>query len=156
MRILIVEDEKNLASALVKLLEGQKYAAEAVYDGQTGLDYARSGQYDALILDVMLPGLSGFQIASTLREEGLDVPILMLTARDKVADKVRGLDSGADDYLPNPLPPRSCWRGYAPCCGGRARCRWTLSPLAISPCPSPPASCPVRTSRCASAGRSRR
>jgi DNA-binding response OmpR family regulator len=103
LRILIVEDEKNLASALVKLLEGQKYAAEAVHDGQSGLDYARSGQYDALILDVMLPGLSGFQIASALREEGLDVPILMLTARDKVTDKVRGLDSGADDYLTKPF-----------------------------------------------------
>jgi DNA-binding response OmpR family regulator len=103
LRILIVEDEKNLASALVKLLEGQKYAAEAVYDGQTGLDYARSGQYDALILDVMLPGLNGFQIASALREERLDMPILMLTAREKVADKVRGLDSGADDYLTKPF-----------------------------------------------------
>jgi DNA-binding response OmpR family regulator len=103
LRILVVEDEKNLASALVKLLEGQQYAAEAVYDGQSGLDYARSGQYDALILDVMLPGLSGFQIASTLREEGIDVPILMLTARDKVNDKVRGLDSGADDYLTKPF-----------------------------------------------------
>lgn len=103
MRILVVEDEKNLASALVKLLEGQKYMAEAVYDGQAGLDYARSGQYDALILDVMLPGLSGFQVASTLREEGLDVPILMLTARDKVTDKVHGLDSGADDYLTKPF-----------------------------------------------------
>ena len=103
MRILVVEDEKNLASALVKLLEGQQYAAEAVYDGQSGLDYARSGQYDALILDVMLPGLSGFQIASILREEGIDVPILMLTARDKVNDKVRGLDSCADDYLTKPF-----------------------------------------------------
>jgi DNA-binding response OmpR family regulator len=103
LRILVVEDEKNLASALVKLLEGQQYAAEAVYDGQSGLDYARSGQYDALILDVMLPGLSGFQIASILREEGIDVPILMLTARDKVNDKVRGLDSGADDYLTKPF-----------------------------------------------------
>lgn len=103
MRILVVEDEKNLASALVKLLEGQQYAAEAVYDGQSGLDYARSGQYDALILDVMLPGLSGFQIASILREEGIDVPILMLTARDKVNDKVHGLDSGADDYLTKPF-----------------------------------------------------
>ena len=103
MRILVVEDEKNLASALVKLLEGQQYAAEAVYDGQSGLDYARSGQYDALILDVMLPSLSGFQIASTLREEGIDAPILMLTARDKVNDKVRGLDSGADDYLTKPF-----------------------------------------------------
>lgn len=103
MRILVVEDEKNLANALVKLLEGQKYAAEAVYDGQSGLDYARSGQYDAMILDVMLPGLSGFQVASTLREEGLDVPILMLTARGKVTDKVQGLDSGADDYLTKPF-----------------------------------------------------
>lgn len=103
MRILVVEDEKNLASALVKLLEGQQYAAEAVCDGQSGLDYARSGQYDALILDVMLPSLNGFQIASTLREEGIDVPILMLTARDKVNDKVRGLDSGADDYLTKPF-----------------------------------------------------
>ncbi len=103
MRILVVEDEKNLANALVKLLEGQKYAAEAVYDGQSGLDYARSGQYDALILDVMLPCLSGFQVASTLREEGLDVPILMLTARGKVTDKVQGLDSGADDYLTKPF-----------------------------------------------------
>lgn len=103
MRILVVEDEESLANALVKLLQGQNYAAEAVYDGQSGLDYARSGQYDALILDVMLPGLNGFQIASTLREEGHDVPILMLTAWDQVADKVRGLDSGADDYLTKPF-----------------------------------------------------
>ncbi|MGI6691452.1 MAG: response regulator transcription factor [Christensenellales bacterium] len=103
MRILVVEDEESLANALVKLLQGQNYAAEAVYDGQSGLDYARSGQYDALILDVMLPGFNGFQIASTLREEGHDVPILMLTAWDQVADKVRGLDSGADDYLTKPF-----------------------------------------------------
>ncbi len=103
MRILIVEDEKNLAHSLVRLLEGQKYAAEAVYDGDSGLAYARSGQYDALILDVMLPGLSGFQVASALRGEGIGVPILMLTARDEVEDKVRGLDSGADDYLTKPF-----------------------------------------------------
>ncbi|MDI9521507.1 MAG: response regulator transcription factor [Bacillota bacterium] len=103
MRILVVEDENNLASALVKLLEGQNYLAEAVHDGQSGLDYALSGQYDAMILDVMLPGLSGFEVASALRKEGLDLPILMLTARDKVTDKVRGLDSGADDYLTKPF-----------------------------------------------------
>lgn len=103
MRILVVEDETNLASALVKLLEGQNYLAEAVHDGQSGLDYALSGQYDAMILDVMLPGLSGFEVASALRKEGLDLPILMLTARDKVTDKVRGLDSGADDYLTKPF-----------------------------------------------------
>ncbi|HHT14418.1 MAG: response regulator transcription factor [Christensenellales bacterium] len=103
MRILIVEDEKHLANALVKLLEGQQYAVEAVYDGKTGLEYAQSGHYDALVLDVMLPGLNGFQIASTLRQEGSDIPILMLTARDKVMDKVQGLDSGADDYLTKPF-----------------------------------------------------
>lgn len=103
LRILVVEDEKNLASALVRLLEGQKYSAEAVYDGESGLDYALSGQYDALILDVMLPGKSGFQIISALRKQGSAIPALMLTARDEVSDKVRGLDSGADDYLTKPF-----------------------------------------------------
>ena len=68
MRVLVVEDEKNLAESLVKLLEGQKYQAEAVYDGVSGLDYALTGQYDAVILDVMLPGLNGFQVASALRK----------------------------------------------------------------------------------------
>jgi DNA-binding response OmpR family regulator len=103
LRILVVEDEKNLANSLVRLLEVEKYAAEAVYDGKSGLEYARSGQYDALILDVMLPGLDGFTISSILREEGNDIPILMLTARDKTMDKVHGLDSGADDYLTKPF-----------------------------------------------------
>lgn len=103
MRVLVVEDEKNLAESLVKLLERQKYQAEAVYDGNTGLEYALSGQYDALVLDVMLPGLNGFQVASALRKKGSDIPILILTARDEVTDKVRGLDSGADDYLTKPF-----------------------------------------------------
>lgn len=99
----MVEDEKNLAESLVKLLERQKYQAEAVFDGETGLTYAMSGQYDAVVLDVMLPGLNGFQIATALRKKGSDIPILMLTARDDVTDKVRGLDSGADDYLTKPF-----------------------------------------------------
>jgi DNA-binding response OmpR family regulator len=103
MRVLVVEDEKNLAESLVKLLEGQKYQAEAVYDGNSGLDYALTGLYDAVVLDVMLPGLNGFQIASALRKKGSAVPILMLTARDELVDKVRGLDSGADDYLTKPF-----------------------------------------------------
>ncbi len=103
MRILVVEDEKNLARSLVKLLEGEKYEAEAVQDGNEGLEYALSAQYDAVILDVMLPGLNGFQVASALRKKGSAVPILMLTARDEVTDKVRGLDSGADDYLTKPF-----------------------------------------------------
>ena len=103
MRVLVVEDEKNLAESLVKLLEGQKYQAEAVHDGVSGLDYALTGQYDAVILDVMLPGLNGFQVAAALRKKGSAIPILMLTARDELADKVRGLDSGADDYLTKPF-----------------------------------------------------
>lgn len=103
MRILVIEDEKNLATSLIRLLEGEKYAAEAVYDGSTGLDYARTGQYDALILDVMIPSFDGFQVVSILRQEGYDVPILMLTAQDEVSAKVRGLDSGADDYLTKPF-----------------------------------------------------
>jgi DNA-binding response OmpR family regulator len=103
MRILVVEDEKNLAESLVRLLEGQKYQAEAVHDGTAGLDYALSGLYDAVVLDVMLPKMNGFQIASALRKKGNAIPILMLTARDDVPDKVRGLDSGADDYLTKPF-----------------------------------------------------
>ena len=103
LRILVVEDEKNLANSLVRLLEEQKYHAEAVQDGLSGLDYAASGQYDAVILDVMLPGMNGFQIASALRKQGNPVPILMLTARDEINDTVRGLDSGADDYLTKPF-----------------------------------------------------
>ncbi|MHC1787648.1 MAG: response regulator transcription factor [Christensenellales bacterium] len=103
MRILVVEDEINLAQSLVKLLEGQKYQADAVHDGDEGLEYALSGLYDAIVLDVMLPGLNGFQVASALRKKGHATPILMLTARDDVQDKVRGLDSGADDYLTKPF-----------------------------------------------------
>lgn len=103
MRILVVEDEKNLARALVKLLEGQKYQAEAVHTGPEGLHYALSGQYDAVVLDVMLPGMDGMRVARTLRQQQNFTPILMLTARDDVRDKVNGLDSGADDYLTKPF-----------------------------------------------------
>lgn len=103
MRILVVEDEKNLANALVRLLTGQKYQVDAVHDGEAGLHYALSGQYDLLVLDVMLPLMNGFQLASALRRKEVLTPILMLTARDDVQDKVRGLDSGADDYLTKPF-----------------------------------------------------
>ncbi len=103
MRILIVEDEENLADAIAHLLIGQKYRAEAVHDGREGFEYALSGQYDLIILDIMLPKQNGFQVAARLREAGIDTPILMLTARDEVSDRVRGLDSGADDYLTKPF-----------------------------------------------------
>ena len=103
MRILVVEDEVNLANAIVRVCTEQKYQAEAVYDGADAVDYATLAQYDVIILDVMLPKKNGFQVARELRKAGVATPILMLTARDDVKDKVMGLDSGADDYLTKPF-----------------------------------------------------
>lgn len=103
MRILVVEDERNLAEAIVRVLQDQKYLAEAVSDGRAGLDYALSGQYDAVVLDVMLPGMNGFDLTAELRRQENATPVLMLTALDDVADRVRGLDAGADDYLTKPF-----------------------------------------------------
>ncbi|GGJ08625.1 DNA-binding response regulator [Alicyclobacillus cellulosilyticus] len=103
MRILLVEDEKKLASALRQLFKEHHYEMDVAYDGETGLDLARTHSYDALVLDIMLPKLSGLDIVRTLRKEGHDVPILLLTAKDTVEDRVKGLDTGADDYLVKPF-----------------------------------------------------
>ena len=103
MNILVIEDERRLADVLVKIMQEQKYAAEAVYNGLDGLEYARSGQYDVVILDVMLPGMNGLEVARTLRREKNTTPILMLTAKSEIADRVEGLDCGADDYLTKPF-----------------------------------------------------
>ena len=103
MRILIAEDEWRLAETLCELLRAQRYQAEAVSNGRDGLDYGLSGQYDLLILDVMLPGMDGFEIVRRLRSARISTPILMLTARDEVPDKISGLDCGADDYLTKPF-----------------------------------------------------
>lgn len=103
MRVLIVEDEIRLADALGEIMREAKYMADVVYDGDDGLSYALSDQYDVVILDVMLPGMDGFQIVKQLRAEKIEVPVLMLTARDEVRDKVRGLDKGADDYMTKPF-----------------------------------------------------
>ena len=105
MRILIVEDEARLADTLVQICEGQKYQAEAVYTGPDGLAYGETGAYDAIVLDVMLPGMDGFEVARSLRRQKIATPILMLTARDDVHDKVSGLDCGADDYMTKPFMP---------------------------------------------------
>lgn len=105
MRVLVVEDERRLAEALVQIMLEQRYQAEAVYNGTDGLDYALSGQYDVVILDVMLPGLNGFEVARRLRAAHISTPILMLTAKDEVTDKVAGLDGGADDYMTKPFDP---------------------------------------------------
>ena len=105
MQVLIVEDEKHLARALKQILTEQKYMVDMVHDGNDGLDYALSGIYDVIILDVMLPYRDGFQIAYELRKQKIDTPILMLTAKDSVPDKVSGLNSGADDYMTKPFAP---------------------------------------------------
>ena len=105
MQILIGEDEKRLAEALKQILLEQKYMADVVYDGNDGLDYGMSGIYDLIILDVMLPHRDGFEIANELRKNRIQTPILMLTAKDAVSDKVSGLNSGADDYMTKPFAP---------------------------------------------------
>lgn len=105
MQILIVEDETRLTNALAQILIEQKYMADVAYNGSDGLDYALSGIYDAIILDVMLPGMNGYELAQRLRQEKIETPILMLTAKDAISDKVTGLDSGADDYMTKPFAP---------------------------------------------------
>lgn len=103
MNVLVVEDERNLADAIVKILEDEGYNAEATYDGKAGLTCAKSGLYDAIVLDVMLPGMSGYDVVNKIRHAGVSTPVLMLTARTSTEDKVRGLDSGADDYMTKPF-----------------------------------------------------
>lgn len=105
MRVLIVEDEKRLAQALGQIMEEQRYNVDMVYDGQDGLDYGLSGQYDVIVLDVMLPKMDGFSVVKKLRENNISVPVLMLTARDEISDKVTGLDCGTDDYMTKPFSP---------------------------------------------------
>ncbi|MCC8140132.1 MAG: response regulator transcription factor [Lachnospiraceae bacterium] len=106
MRILIIEDEKLLSDSIRTLLTAQGYEVEAVYDGAEGLEYAKMDIYDLLILDVMLPGLNGYEVARLLREARNTTPILMLTARSQLKDRVEGLDAGADYYLTKPFDKR--------------------------------------------------
>lgn len=103
MRVLIVEDERRLAQTLADLMEAHNYGADIAYDGEEGLDNALSGIYDVILLDVMLPKRSGYEIVHSLRKEGDKTPVLMLTARTEVEDRINGLDSGADYYLTKPF-----------------------------------------------------
>lgn len=103
MKILIVEDEQRLAALLKKGLEEQSYAVDLCYDGEEGLYMAETFPYDAVLLDVMLPGMDGFTVLETLRKQGSDVPVIMLTARSEVESRVKGLNRGADDYIPKPF-----------------------------------------------------
>lgn len=103
MRILVVEDEKKLANFIKHGLEEERYIVEVAHNGEQGLEMAMNNEYDAILLDVMLPGRDGFSILQELRKAGIKVPIMMLTARGATEDRVMGLDLGADDYLPKPF-----------------------------------------------------
>lgn len=103
MRILIVEDELHLAEALMQILKKHNYSVDAVHDGRTGLDYAQSGIYDLLLLDIMMPEMDGITVLKTLRNQGDSTPVILLTAKGDISDKVTGLDYGADDYIAKPF-----------------------------------------------------
>lgn len=106
MKILIVEDDQLLANSLKELLEGQNYQVDTVYDGEMGAEYALLGIYDLLIMDVMMPKLDGYQVASQIRARHCGTPILMLTAKSQLDDRIQGLDAGADYYLTKPFDSR--------------------------------------------------
>jgi len=99
MRILIVEDEIALSNVLSEILKKNNYVVDTVYDGADGLDYAVSGLYDAILLDIMLPKMNGLEMLQALRSQGHSTPVLLLTAKSEIEDKVKGLDCGADDYI---------------------------------------------------------
>lgn len=105
MRILIAEDERDLAEALCALFEKNQFSADAVGDGVSAYEYASSGEYDAIILDVMMPKLDGFEVLRALRRDGISTPIMMLTAKGQKDDRITGFNAGADDYLPKPFEP---------------------------------------------------
>lgn len=103
MRILVVEDEHRIANSIKKGLEQERYAVDVAYDGNNGYDLASAEEYDVIILDLMLSGMDGITVCKELRKENIHTPILMLTAKGQIQDKVKGLDSGADDYLVKPF-----------------------------------------------------
>ena len=105
MKLLLVEDEKQLSEALQQILIKNKYSVDAVYSGDEGLDYALSDVYDVIILDIMLPKLNGIEILKMIRKRKISTPVILLTAKGSVEDRILGLDSGADDYLPKPFSP---------------------------------------------------
>ena len=160
MRVLVIEDETRLAATLQDLLELNGWTADVRHDGESGLDDALTGIYDVILLDVMLPRLDGFTVLRRLREAGNATPVLMLTARSEVADKVEGLDRGADYYLTKPFDPKellACVRAWA--CGRRscgtrtpwslAACGWTRG-ASPSPAGRSPSASAGRSSTCAS------
>ena len=105
MKLLIAEDEKDLAEALSVFLEKNLYTVDTVHNGADAYEYASTGAYDAIILDIMMPKLNGLQVLSRLREDGVAAPVMLLTAKGQKDDRIAGFDAGADDYLPKPFAP---------------------------------------------------
>lgn len=103
MRLLVVEDEKDLNRVIAKRLENEGYSIDRCYDGEEALEYIHAGEFDAIIMDIMMPKISGIDVLGTIRREKNSTPVLLLTAKDSVADRVSGLDAGADDYLVKPF-----------------------------------------------------
>ena len=103
MRILVVEDEKKINDIIVKTLKQEKYGVDSCFDGEEALDYIFSVEYDIILLDIMLPKRDGFEVLKSIRKKGIKTPVLFLTARDEIEDRVKGLDLGADDYLVKPF-----------------------------------------------------
>ncbi|MGH0052280.1 MAG: response regulator transcription factor [Sphaerochaetaceae bacterium] len=103
MKLLVVEDERQLSTTLAKILQQQMYAVDVAHDGTCGEDMALSGIYDVILLDIMLPGKSGLEVLKSIRAKGISTPVLLLTAKYEVEDKINGLDLGADDYLTKPF-----------------------------------------------------
>lgn len=106
MRILLAEDERTLAKAVLKIFEKNKYSADAVYDGEEALTYLETGNYDVAVLDIMMPKVDGITVLKKIRAAGNNIPVIMLTAKSEIEDRVSGLDSGANDYLPKPFDSR--------------------------------------------------
>jgi Response regulators consisting of a CheY-like receiver domain and a winged-helix DNA-binding domain len=103
MRILLAEDEKEMSNALVAILKHNNYSIDPVFNGTDALDYGLSENYDVIILDVMMPGMNGIEVLEKLRQSGINTPVLMLTAKSQIEDRINGLDKGADDYLSKPF-----------------------------------------------------
>ena len=106
MRLLLAEDEEELSNALVAILKHSNYTIDAVYNGTDALDYGLSGEYDGIILDIMMPGMDGTEVLKHLREHNISAPVLFLTAKSEIDDRIKGLDLGADDYLTKPFDMR--------------------------------------------------
>ena len=142
MKLLIAEDELDLAEALTVFFEKNHFSVDAVHNGFDAYEYASSGGYDGVILDVMMPKMNGIQVLERLRAEGCKTPIMMLTAKGRKDDRITGFNAGADDYLPKPFDPDELLSRVRAMCCPAATWRWTR----------PRGCCPAADSRCGSAG----